>query len=316
MLLATSAALVAVLAATCGSSASGPSLGAPDATAGATPSPAATAEPANKATPTPLPTPTPRALRLCSSDRASYDARVAQLEADIAEAMRDFDGTWGFSMYDLDCDTWVGVNPEYFEYTASTGKLPFIIAGLRAIQEGRVAFEDLRAQFESVLRVSSDDAANNIMARVSREEVEEVLRIAGVSEQTTWRDSWANYYSTPVDFTRLWTALLRGELLNDEWTDYLLQLSSEAQVPESYETFWSHFDIPGLRFGQKAGYRVWAGSPFHFVGSGYLVPDDGSSEGFAATMVVFTPRDVWDPQRRLVFPLVLDFVEEALAEVR
>jgi len=218
-------------------------------------------------------------------------------------------------LYDLDCDTMAGVNPEYPEYTASTGKLPFIIAGLRAVQDGRIPFEELREDFELVLRYSWDNNANNIMRRVSRAEVEEVLRIAGISDQSYWRDSWANYYSTPLDFTRMWTAVLRGELLNEEWTEYLLELASTAEVPESYETFWSHFDIPGLQFGQKAGYRTHAGAPFHFVGSGYLRPDNGSSAGFAATMVVFTPRDVWDPQRRTVYPLVLEFVQEALAEV-
>ena len=83
----------------------------------------------------PPPTPTPVPVRLCSSDRPAYDARVAQLEADIASAMQDFEGTWGFALYDLDCDTWAGVDADYFEYTASTGKLPFIIAGLRAVQE-------------------------------------------------------------------------------------------------------------------------------------------------------------------------------------
>ncbi len=299
--------ILAVLAAGCGSA--DPVLEEPLILGTATVAPT----PIGPALPTPTPTPQP--ARLCLRDPDAYQARVAKLEADVAAAMEGFDGTWGLSLYDLDCDTWVGVDPDYFEYTASTGKLAFIIAGLRAVQDGRIPFEELRPQFESVLHVSSDEAANNIMARVSRKDVQDVLDIAGVSDQTTWRDSWANYYSTPRDFTRIWTAVLRGQLLDEQWTEYLLQLSSEAEVPEAYETFWSHFDIPGLRFGQKAGYRVWAGSPFHFVGSGWLTPMGPSSEGFAATMVVFSPRDVWDPQRRSVFPLVLEFVQEALVEV-
>ncbi len=88
------------------------------------------------------------------------------------------------------------------------------------------------------------------------------------------------------------------------------------EVPESYETFWSHFDIPGLQFGQKGGYLVFRGTPYHLVGSGFLPPLDGSSQGFAATMVLTTGNsDLWDPQRRLVFPLGLDFVREALGEL-
>lgn len=299
---------ISLLAVACGSD----EAARPGPVDGATPtqSPTATIRP----TPTPLATPTaaPEPERLCVADPEAYASRIDALEAAVADALDGFRGTYGFALYDLDCDTMATVNPDHGQYTASTGKLPFVIAALRAVQDGRLDFAAVESDIVTVLHVSSDEAANRLVAKVSAEDVREVLRIAGVSDQTTFRSSWSNFNSTAVDLTSLWVALLRGELLDEERTEYVLQLASEAQVDTAYETFYSHFDVPGLQFGQKVGHAVIYAPPYYMVGSGYLRPSSGSSEGFAATLVVVAS-DL-DPQRKDVFPLVLEFVEEALRE--
>jgi hypothetical protein len=265
------------------------------------------------ATPTPLPSPTPAPQRLCHSDPDAYAARIAELETAVSAALEGYRATYGFALHDLDCDTVAIVNPDHAQYTASTGKLPFVIAALRAVQGGRLDMAAVEDDIITVLHVSSDEAANRIVAKVPVEDVLEVLTIAGVSDQTTFRDSWSNFNSTAVDLTKIWVALLRGELLDEERTEFVLRLASEADVDRAYETFYSHFDVSGLVFGQKVGHAVIFAPPYYLVGSGYLLPESGMSAGFAVTLVIVS--DSLDPQRKDVFPLVLDFAQEAFAEV-
>ena len=311
------AAVPVLLAVACGSG-PGPELvtaPAPSSSPAATATPAATPvpTPTPMATPTPLPSPTPTPRRLCQSDPDAYATRIGELEAAVAAALEGYRATYGFALHDLDCDTVAIVNPDHAQYTASTGKLPFVIAALRAVQDGRLDMAAVEDDIVTVLHISSDDAANRIVAKVPVEDVLDVLTIAGVSDQTRFRDSWSNFNSTAVDLTKIWTALLRGELLDEERTELVLRLAAEADVDRAYETVWSHFDIPGLVFGQKVGHAVIFAPPYYLVGSGYLRPESGVSAGFAVTLVIVS--DSLDPQRKDVFPLVLDFAQEAFAEV-
>jgi hypothetical protein len=247
------------------------------------------------------------------SEPDAYAERVAGLETAVATALDGHGGTYGFALYDLECETWATVNPDHAQYTASTGKLPFVIAALRAVQDGRLEFTDLEPDLISVMHDSSDDAANRIVAMVTSDDAREVLALAGVSEQTTFRDSWSNFNSTAPDLTLIWTALLRGELLEEANTELLLQLASETVVDPAFETFSSAFDTPGLIFGQKVGHAVIFAPPYHLVGSGYLLAESGSTPGFAVTLVLNAP--TLDAQRKDVFPIVLDFVSEGLSEL-
>ncbi len=275
----------------------------------ATPEPTPTPEP----TATPSPSPTPPPQRTCLSDAGAYAIRLSALEDSVAAALEGHGGTFGFALYDLECDAWAVVNPDHVQYTASTGKLPFVIAALRAVQEGRLDFTDLEPDLIEVLHHSSDDAANRIVARVTSDDAREVLSLAGVSDQTRFRDSWSNFNSTAIDLTRVWVALMRGELLDAEYTDLVLRLASEAVVDTAFETFYSDFDQPGLVFGQKVGHAVIFAPPYYLVGSGYLLDETGLTPGFAVTLVLNAPR--LDDQRKDVFPLVLDFVADAVAEL-
>lgn len=263
----------------------------------------------------PTATPTPVPQRVCVGDPEAHDARIDELERAVESALSDYPGTFGFALYDIDCDAMATVNGEHVQYTASTGKLPFVIAALRAIEAGRLDFEQIEGDLELVLRQSLDDNANTIVSLVEVDEVWEVLRIAGVSDHTTFQDSWSNFFSTAPDLSRIWAAVLRGDLLNPQWTEYLLELAAEAEVPPLFETFSSEVELPGLQFGQKAGYAVQLGPPYYLIGSGFLRPEDGSGGGFTATLLTTTAAELAEPRRRAVFPLVVDYVREALAEL-
>jgi Beta-lactamase enzyme family len=264
--------------------------------------------------PSPTPMPTPEPARNCVTDPSGYAASLRQLEDDVTRTMDGYDGTWGFAIIDLDCGAMAAINPDYVQYAASAGKLPFIIAALRAVQEGRLDLAEIQEDLELVLHFSLDKSADKIGERVTNDEVWEVLRLADVSELTTFRDAWRNFFTTPADLARIWAALMAGELLDEERTNLLLTLAGEVEVPPAYETWPAEFDEPSLLFGQKAGYWVTAGTPYFLVGAGYLTPADGSSLGFAPVILLIgNNEDLNDPQRRSVFPYVLNFVLDELS---
>lgn len=277
-------------------------------------------EPAVTPTPisTPQPTPTPEPQRLCSSNPSAHEERLQDLEDDIEAAMTGFEGEWGFAFIDLDCGSTVIVRPEYVQYTASAGKLPFLVAALRAVEAGELDLEVIMDDLELVLRTSDDLAADAVAEAVSADEVEEVFAVAGVSQATHFRDSWRNLSMTALDLARVWEALLRGRLLGPSLTEYVLNLAASAEIPEEYATFPdpSSWADPDIQYGQKAGYYVSDGVPYFFVGAGYLLPRDGSSHGFVAVLLATTEvEDLFEPTRRQVFPLVEAYVRDALAEL-
>lgn len=273
---------------------------------------------ASPAAATAIPTPTPEPQRACRSDPSAHEARLFALQGQIEAAMEAFEGDWGFALIDLDCASTLVIRPDYVQYTASAGKLPFLIAALRKAETGDLALDDIRDDVELVFRTSDDLAADRVAAMVSPDDVRDVFVIAGVSEATRFVDSWRNLSMTALDLARVWEALLRGRLLGPTMTEYVLDLAASAEIPEEYATFPdpSSWDVPGLRYGQKAGYYVSDGVPYFFVGAGYLVPGDGSSAGWVAVLLATTEvEDLFDPPRREVFPLVLEYVQGAAADL-
>ena len=110
---------------------------------------------------------------------------------------------------------------------------------------------------------------------------------------------------------------MRGEQLNEEWTAYLLQLASEAILPNGMETFPADFGVHGYRYGQKAGYYAPEDETNFFASAGYVRPEDGASQGFAFAFLLETwEEDVSEPKRRSVFPLVRDFVTQEVERNR
>ncbi len=292
-----------------------PASASPSATA--TASQTATAQPAPAtatatATGTATATTTPDGA-VVGDSRPARCSTVAERGADliraVEEAMEGYEGTWGLALVDLDCNSPIVIRPEYRQYPASAGKIVVIIAALRAVQEGVVAFAAIEPHVELVMHHSLDVDTDVVASFVTPAQVSAVLEAAGVSAASSLEYEWRQAVFTPHDLALVWASLLRGEQLDEGWTSYLLGLASEAIFPDGYETFPAAFDIPGYQYGQKAGYWVSVEQLDDLVAAGYVRPEDASSEGFAFAFLLETPLDdLFDPQRRLVFPLVRDFV--------
>lgn len=269
-----------------------------DATATAT-----AGSPTQAASPTPTSPPT--------VDRCiGADARIQELSDPIASAMDGYNGEWGFALIDADCDAMVEYPAGYSQYPASSWKIVIVIAALRAVEAGELELEQIEEHLELVLQHSFDANTDAINAFVTLEQLNEVTEIAGISALTTYEKDWRYTDGTPLDLARVWAALLRGDLLSEEWTDYLLELAETAEFPNNYETFPpAPLDTPGYQYGQKAGFYISENDPHYLIGAGYIRPDDGRSDGFALVLMAVTPmRDVSDPQRREVFPILLEYI--------
>ena len=271
----------------------------------------ATAEPAPAtATATATAAPDGAVVRDSRPARCSTVAeRGADLIRAVEEAMEGYEGTWGLALVDLDRNSPIVIRPEYRQYPASAGKIVVIIAALRAVQEGVVEFATIEPHVELVMHHSLDVDTDVVASFVTPAQVSAVLEAAGVSEASSLEYEWRQALFTPHDLALVWASLLRGEQLDEGWTTYLLGLASEAIFPDGYETFPAAFGVPGYQYGQKAGYWVSVEQLDDLVAAGYVRPEDASSEGFAFAFLLETPLDdLFDPQRRLVFPLIRDFV--------
>lgn len=269
------------------------------------------------ATPTSLPAPPPEATASVVLDDAArlpercntVASRLSQLRASVSDAMEEYDGTWGFAVHDVDCDSLVTYPLGYAQYPASAGKIVIAIAALRAVEDGLLPFEDIEGHLELAVQLSLDAEIDVINDLLEPEQIAAVLELAGTSTLTEFEQEWRDARMSPADLARVWATLLRGDLLTGTWTDYLLRLASGAVFPEGYDTFPEDLDLPDYEYGQKAGYWVSLEEPDVLVGSGFIRPADGSSHGFALVLMVTTPMDdVFDEQRRSVFPLLLDLV--------
>lgn len=288
---------VAALASACGSSGAG---GSPSAVPPSEPPPSLQAPGADLGVATPCP----------AGQRASED-RLAALERGLIEVMDGYDGTWGAALIDLACGTSMAVHPDYSQYPASAGKIVVVIAVLRAVDAGLLDFREVEQLIDEVMRYSADFAADALNELLTPEQVQRVLGDAGVSGQTAFEHSWTQASMSAQDLARVWAALLDGRLLAPTWTEYLLARSAEADVPAGFETFPLEIGVEGYDYGQKAGYYISDGVPYFLAGAGYVRPAGGElSPGYALAWLGRTMNpDLYDPQRRQVFPLMLDYIQ-------
>lgn len=276
-------------------------------------------------TPTPAPTATATVPVTATSEKSpteeasaaapTCDERIAMAD-DLAErvtaAMEGYDGTWAFAMFDPKCDHMAETDPEYTQYSASAGKIVSIIAALRAVEDGRIEFEQVEFEIEQVLTHSWDLEATYLETFVEQADFDLILEIAG-TERAVFPDSWNRANMAPADMARIWDALVSGKLLNEEHTDLVMELASGAIIPHAYATFPDgSFSPAGFRYGQKAGYYISDGVPYFFVGASYIVHEPTGEAFFPVFMSISQNPDLEEPQRRLVFPMAFDFVLEAL----
>lgn len=263
------------------------------------------------------PDPTPTARTPGSGTALSCSAREEardDLAEEVEDAMDGYDGEWGFALIDVACDASVTVNDDFFEYPASAGKIVTLVAALEAVESGELEdweIESLDLSFRQVLRTSSDWDADLLEAYFDTARLDELLEEAGASDRSYMRESWKYSMMTPLDLATFWAAILKGELLEDGSAEYLLDLASRAEIPEEYETFpGGDFELDGFQYGQKAGYYVEDGVPYYFAGAGFLRELEGE-EAFAVTFMIKSDTEaLFDPQRRTVFPLVVEHVLE------
>lgn len=311
------AAFSAAFAISCGTEASN---GAPPAVTFSTPTPVPVATPVVEPTSEPTPAATVAETTPEADDRPASQALACDdreelrddLADDVEESMEDYDGEWGFALIDIACDATVAVNEDFFEYPASAGKIVTLVAALEAVESGELEdweVESLDLSLRQVLRTSSDWDADLLEGYFDPSRLNELLEEAGVSDRSYMRDSWKFSMMTPVDLATFWAAILRGELLAADSTEYLLDRASRADIPEEYETFpGGDFELEGFQYGQKAGYYVEDGVPYFLVGAGFLREAAGE-EAFAITLMVRSDNPaLLDPQRRSVFPLVVEHV--------
>lgn len=262
--------------------------------------------------PTPQPTATPTEVvstpETCEQRVTMADA----LAANIVTAMDGYDGTWAFAMYDPRCGHMAETDPDYTQYSASAGKIVSIIAALRAVENGSLEAWEIADPIEAVLTNSWDNEADYLDTLVTQEDFDAVLEIAG-TESSRFVDTWRRANMSPADMARVWAALLAGDYLSETNTNLVVNLAAGAIIPEEYRTFPDgSFSTAGLLYGQKAGYYVSDGIPYFFVGAGYIVHEASGEAFFPAFMSVTENEELFDPQRRLVFPMVVDFVLAAV----
>jgi hypothetical protein len=244
----------------------------------------------------------------CPGGREASILRLGRLEEAVVDALDEYDGTWGFALIDLDCETSVAVNPQHGQYPASAAKVVTVIAALRQVEAGETLLEEVWDHVEAIMHHSWDLHADQLTEIVMPETIADVLALAGVSSSSRFQHDWRRTFMTPMDLARVWASLIGGDLLGEFFTGEVLRLAAEAEVPSGLETFPNAPEIPGYRFGQKAGYYVEDGTPYYLVGAGYLAPADGRGLGLATVLMVETRNpELLEPQRRKVFPAVVRY---------
>lgn len=230
----------------------------------------------------------------------------------VTETMDGYDGSWAFAMFDPKCDYIAETDPDYTQYSASAGKIVSIVAALRAVEDGRVEFEEVEFEIEEVLTHSWDIEASYLETFVEQEDFDRILEIAE-TESSQFPDSWSRANMAPADMARIWEALVSGSLLNEEHTELVMELASGAIIPPGYATFPDgSFSPAGFRYGQKAGYYISDGVPYFFVGAGYVVHEPTGEAFFPAFMSITENPDYEEPQRRQIFPMAFEFILDVL----
>ncbi|MDZ7727438.1 MAG: serine hydrolase [Dehalococcoidia bacterium] len=266
------------------------------------PLPTVTATPTEPATATPEPTPSPTpddsSVSIPCAERGPLEDELA---ADIEAAMEGYDGTWGFALRDLGCDRQVAINPEYSQYPASASKILTLIAVMRAVDAGEVDLEQVEPLMETVIRQSLDHETDLLEDFIEPQALGQVMEDAGASDASYNEGAWRYTFMTAPDMARVWAALVEGELLSEDSTEYLVDLATTAEIPEDSQTFPSpaDFEKEGFQFGQKAGYYVFDGVPYDLVGAGYLLHEEDPNLRFVPVLLIHSNReDLSDQQRR------------------
>lgn len=223
--------------------------------------------------------------------------------------MEGFPGVWAFAAIDLDTGAVMTIHEDLVIYPASSGKIVVAIAVLRAVQRGEVSLPSIEADFEEMMIRSDDAATDRLNGLVSQAETNAVLTDSGVSAASQFRDSWRRATFTAPDLARVWAALLRGELLDEERITYLLEISGRVELPENFATFPPRFERPGYQYGQKPGYYI-TGDRDVYAAGGFVRPLDGSGQGFVAAFISRLPSGVEGgrEQRQAVFPILVRYL--------
>lgn len=287
----------------------------PTATVTPTPTATATATPS----PTPTPTPTPDATPEPDPRPARCDGlqeRGAVLGEAVEGAMDGYVGGWGLALVDLDCDEAILVHPAHGQYPASAGKIVIVIAALRAVQDGDLPFEgEVREDVETIMAQSLDAHSDRLNDKLTSEQIAHVLERAGASEASRYEHSWRYAHLTPLDLARVWTSLVRGEQLDEEWTAYLLDLATRPELGPYFWPFPPEWGVEGYEYGQKAGYWTSPRPIGYRVSAGFARPADASSDGYVfAFLIRAVAADLAGWWQRPVFPLVRDFVVGELGD--
>ena len=230
----------------------------------------------------------------------------------VSEEMDGFDGDWGFALIDIECRMEISVNAEHSQYPASAGKIVIVIAALRGVGDGSIESDpELLQDVEEILVASLGPPADRLAGQLSPEQISEIQVLAGVSNRSQLTETWRNAYFTPVDLARVWASLLRGELLDPEYTDLVLDLTEHARLPDE-DGFWpfpAEFGSEGVQYGQKAGFWESDESVGYRVSAGFVRTLDRPDQGFAfAFMARITTEGLESDWRRPVFDHVREFV--------
>jgi len=175
--------------------------------------------------------------------------------------------------------------------------------------------EEIQEDLEIMMRKSMDinsDALNDLVTPV---QVQEIIQKANLSSLTRFFHSWRETAMTAHDLALIWESLVSGKLLNKTLTAYLMDLTTQAIIPEAFMTFPSG-KIEGFEYGQKAGYWINAEGDERLIGSGYLIEQGHENKAYS---IVFMTQgdeadDLWDRSklaaspRHGVWPLILEFV--------
>lgn len=266
-----------------------------------------TATPTAGATATREPPATEAAAEGLSCDeRHEAEARLSEA---IEAALDGYDGTWGFALMDLECEHAVSIHPHYVQYPASAAKIVTVVAALRAVESGDADLEEVEEMVQLVMQHSLDYAADTLEEYIEVDDLDRVLADAGTSDEAAMNGSWSWASMTAEDLAGVWSGIVDGKLLDDFGTRYLLELAAMTEVPEVCETFpTGDYSVPGFDYGQKAGYYVMDGVPYYFASGGYLVSDAGNGRFTFGLLMKTENDDLWDEQRREIFPRVLEHV--------
>ena len=224
--------------------------------------------------------------------------------------MDGYTGGWGLALVDLDCDEAILVHPEHGQYPASAGKIVIVITALRAVQDGELPFEgEVQEDVETIMAQSLDAHSDRLNDKLTPEQIAHVLERAGASEASRYDHSWRYAHLTPLDLARVWTSLVRGEQLDEEWTAYLLDLATRPELGPYFWPFPPEWGVEGYEYGQKAGYWTSPRPIGYRVSAGFARPADASSDGYVfAFLIRAVAQDLAGWWQRPVFPLVRDFI--------